>query len=195
MRILYVHGYNGDPYGSSYNHLKKAAGESHELLSVDYNAEDPREAIAIIRKAVMEQGIDCVIGASLGGFLTMHIFGVSRMIINPCWDPANELPHVGYTGETAVYSTLLEQFKENTDIEEKNLCSVCIAPQDELLGERYRDVLESHFRHVYEISGGHRICEKSAQEIINRYLPMHDANVSTFVKQLKSMDNLPIWDI
>ena len=195
MKVLYVHGYNGDPYGSSYNHLKKAAGESHELLSVDYNAEDPREAIAIIRKAVMEQGIDCVIGASLGGFLTMHIFGVSRMIINPCWNPANELPHVGYTGETAVYSTLLEQFKKNTDIEEKNLCSVCIAPQDELLGERYRDVLESYFRHVYEISGGHRICEESAQEIINRYLPMHDAYVSTFVKQLKGMDNVPMWDI
>ena len=195
MKVLYVHGYNGDPYGSSYNHLKKAAGESHELLSVDYNAEDPREAIAIIRKAVMEQGIDCVIGASLGGFLTMHIFGVSRMIINPCWNPANELPHVGYTGETAVYSTLLERFKENTDIEEKNLCSVCIAPQDELLGERYRDVLESHFRHVYEISGGHRICEESAKEIINRYLPKHDENVRTFVKQLKGMDNLPMWDI
>ena len=194
MRILYVPGYNGEAYGSSYCHLKNAAGDRHEVLSVDYNAEDPREAIAIIRKAVMEQGIDCVIGASLGGFLTMHIFGVSRMIINPCWDPANELPHVGYTGETAVYSTLLEQFKENTDIEEKNLCSVCIAPQDELLGERYRDVLESHFRHVYEISGGHRICEESAQEIINRYLPMHDANVSTFVKQLRGMDNLPMWD-
>ena len=195
MKLLYVHGYNGDPYGSSYNHLKKAAGESHELLSVDYNAEAPREAIAIIRKAVMEQGIDCVIGASLGGFLIMHIFGVSRMIINPCWNPANELPHVGYTGETAVYSTLLEQFQENTDIEEKNLCSVCIAPQDELLGERYRDVLESHFRHVHEISGGHRICEESAQEIINRYLPKHDENVRTFVKQLKGMDNLPMWDI
>lgn len=195
MKLLYVHGYNGDPYGSSYNHLKKAAGESHELLSVDYNVEDPREAIAIIRKAVMEQGIDCVIGASLGGFLTMHIFGVSRMIINPCWDPANELPHVGYTGDTAVYSTLLEQFKENTDFEEKHLCSVCIAPHDELLGERYRDILENHFRNVYVISGGHRICEDSAEEIINNFLPIHEENVRTFVKQLKGMDNLPIWNI
>ena len=195
MRILYVHGYNGDPYGSSFTHLKNATGDRHEVLSIDYDAQNPQAAIATIRKAVQELGIDAVIGASLGGFLTMHVFGVSRIIVNPCWDPANELPHVGYTGETAVYSTLLEQFKKNTDIEEKNLCSVCIAPQDELLGERYRDVLESHFRHVYEISGGHKICEESAQEIVNRYLPMHDANVSTFVKQLKSMDNIPIWDI
>ena len=195
MKLLYVHGYNGDPYGSSYNHLKNAAGSSHELFSVDYNAEDPREAIGIIRDAVKEHGIDTIIGASLGGFLTMHLFGFSRIIVNPCWDPANELPHVGYTGDTAVYSTLLEQFKENTDFEEKNLCSVCIAPHDELLGERYRDILENHFRNVYMISGGHRICEDSAEEIINNVLPIHEENVLTFVKQLKGMDNLPMWDI
>ena len=195
MRILYVHGYNGDPYGSSFSHLKKAAGASHELYSVDYKAEDPRAAIELIRQAAMFHEIDVIIGASLGGFLAMHIFGFSRIIVNPCWDPANELPHVGYTGDTALYSTLLEQFKENTDFEEKNLCSVCIAPHDEHLGERYRDILENHFHNVYEISGGHRICEVSADEIINNFLPIHEENVRTFVKQLKGMDNLPIWEM
>ena len=195
MRILYVHGYNGEPYGSSFSHLKKAAGDSHELFSVDYNAEDPRGAITIIRNAVRDYGIDAIIGASLGGFLTMHVFGVSRIIVNPCWDPAKELPLVGYTGNIGVYAELLEQFKEYTDIEEKNLCSVCIAPQDELLGERYRDVLEVHFRNVFEIPGGHRICKDSAEEIISKYLPIHDTSVRTFVKQLKGMDNVPMWDI
>ena len=117
MRILYVHGYNGEPYGSSFNHLKNAAGDSHELFSVEYNAEDPKGAIKIIRNAVREHGIDAIIGASLGGFLTMHVFGVSRIIVNPCWDPAKELPLVGYTGNIAVYAELLEQFKEYTDIE------------------------------------------------------------------------------
>ena len=195
MRILYVHGYNGEPYGSSFSHLKKAAGDSHELFSVDYNAEDPRGAITIIRNAVRDYGIDAIIGASLGGFLIMHVFGVSRIIVNPCWDPAKELPLVGYTGNIGVYAELLEQFKEYTDIEEKNLCSVCIAPQDELLGERYRDVLEGYFRNVFEIPGGHRICKDSAEEIISKYLPIHDTCVRTFVKQLKGMDNVPMWDI
>ena len=195
MRILYVHGYNGEAYGSSYRHLKNAAGDRHEVLSVDYDAENPREAIATIKKAVQELGIDAVIGASLGGFLTMHVFGVSRIIVNPCWDPAKELPLVGYTGGIGVYSELLEEFKQHTDFEEKNLCCVCIAPLDELLGERYRNELAKHFSSVYEISGGHRICKDSAEEIVNKYLLLHDENVSTFVKQLREMYNLPMWDI
>ena len=78
MKLLYVHGYNGDPYGNSYNNLKKACGEKYELHTIDYDPTRPREAVSMIHEYVSEHKIDVVIGASLGGFLTMNVFGVPR---------------------------------------------------------------------------------------------------------------------
>lgn len=75
MKLLYVHGYNGDPYGNSYNNLKNACGEKYELHTIDYDPTRPKEAVSMIRKYVSEHKIDVVIGASLGGFLTMNVFG------------------------------------------------------------------------------------------------------------------------
>ena len=97
MKILYVHGYNGDPYGESYNNLKNQCGTKHELHTIDYDPNKPIDAIKIINKYVDEHKIELIIGASLGGFLTMNVFGVSRIVVNPCWNPAIELPKIGYT--------------------------------------------------------------------------------------------------
>ena len=52
MNILYVHGYNGDPYGSSFQRLKEAIGEDHDLFSVDYDANNPVGAIECIKNAI-----------------------------------------------------------------------------------------------------------------------------------------------
>ena len=101
MNILYIHGYNGSPFGSSYHHLKLYAA-GHNLHSIDYNPEQPELAIQSIKQYVADNQIDLIIGASLGGFLAMHIFGVPHIVVNPCWNPAIELPIVGYTGDTAV---------------------------------------------------------------------------------------------
>ena len=106
MNILYIHGYNGSPFGSSYHHLKLYAA-GHNLHSIDYNPEQPELAIQSIKQYVADNQIDLIVGASLGGFLAMHIFGIPRIVVNPCWNPAVELPIVGYTGDTAVYERLL----------------------------------------------------------------------------------------
>ena len=98
QKILYIHGYNGSPYGSSYQHLKAACGEVYELHSIDYDPTQPRAAIKAIHDYITTHQINIVIGASLGGFLTIYLSGVSRMVVNPCWNPALELPKVGYTG-------------------------------------------------------------------------------------------------
>lgn len=76
MKLLYVHGYNGDPYGNSYNNLKNTCGEKYELHTIDYNPTQPKEAVNMIHEYVSEHKIDVVIGASLGGFLTMNVFCV-----------------------------------------------------------------------------------------------------------------------
>ena len=68
MNILYIHGYNGSPFGSSYHHLKLYAA-GHNLHSIDYNPEQPELAIQSIKQYVADNQINLIIGASLGGFL------------------------------------------------------------------------------------------------------------------------------
>ena len=42
-KLLYVHGYNGSPYGSSYHHLKEACGDTYELHTIDYAPLNPKK--------------------------------------------------------------------------------------------------------------------------------------------------------
>ena len=91
MKLLYIHGYNGDPCGESFKNLKTACADNHELFTIDYTPDCPKNAIAEIASFVRENKIDVVIGASLGGFLAMNLYGVSRIVVNPCWNPAKEI--------------------------------------------------------------------------------------------------------
>lgn len=166
MNILYIHGYNGNMYGNSYHHLQHHAA-GHNLYSIDYNPEQPEQAIQSIKQYVADNQIDLIIGASLGGFLAMHIFGVPRIVVNPCWNPAVELPTVGYTGDTAVYERLLNALLANINEEESRLCTGCFAANDELLGTRYKSEFEKYFQHTFDISDGHKITATSAQEILD----------------------------
>ena len=194
QKILYIHGYNGSPYGSSYQHLKAACGGVYELHSIDYDPTQPRTAIEAIRDYITAHQINIVIGASLGGFLTIYLSGVSRMVVNPCWNPALELPKVGYTGPTEEYEEILANFPMFHDYEECHLCSGCFADDDKLLGTQYKPIFSRYFANVYPISDGHRITAKSADEIINQYLPHHVAEVADFCTKLRAMDNAPFWD-
>ena len=194
MKLLYVHGYNGDPYGNSYNNLKNACGEKYELHTIDYDPTQPKEAVNMIHEYVSEHKIDVVIGASLGGFLTMNVFGVSRIVVNPCWDPAVELPKIGYTESVDEYAVMLEKLKENLDFEECFLCSGVFASDDEMLGNKYMEIFRKHFRGVYLIDGTHRISAEMTERIINDILPHHEEEATDFCSKLKEIDNAPWFE-
>ena len=184
-KLLYVHGYNGSPYGSSYHHLKEACGNTYELHTIDYAPTQPKEAIRTIRQYVQEHGINVVIGASLGGFLTLQLSGLTRVVVNPCWDPAVELPKVGYTGPINEYVDILSSFLKTHNDEDRHLCTGCFADGDELLGTQYKAIFAKYFDKVYSISDGHKITAQSAVEIINVHLPetLHDKIVEFEPKQ------------
>ena len=180
-------------HGNSYIHLAQHSSW-HNLHSIDYDPEQPEQAIQSIKQYVADNQIDLIIGASLGGFLAMHIFGVPRIVVNPCWNPAVELPLIGYTGPIEEYEDILAGFPMFHDYEEYHLCSGCFADNDELLGTRYKDIFTRYFANVYSISDGHRISAQSAREIIHQHLPHHTAEVKDFCTKLKGMDNAPWWD-
>lgn len=196
MKILYVHGYNGDPYGDSFQYLKsESIIHGHEMYTIDYDPNNPMGAIFDIFNYIKENKIDLVIGASLGGFLTMNLFGIPRIVVNPCWDPAYELPLVGYTGPTNIYTKLLDTLKENLDFEESNLCFGIFDEEDELLGTKYVNEFDKYFQIHYMINaGGHKIYKDTAKILFEVVIPDHIINVNEFVDSLMKIDNAPWLD-
>ena len=193
MNILYVHGYNGDPYGESFQYLKRESIiHEHTMYTIDYQPDEPYEAIRSIRQYIKDNKIDLVIGASLGGFLTMHLFGVPRIVVNPCWDPFVELPLVGYTGPIDIYNDLLKNLKENLDFEESVFCFGVFDEEDKLLGTKYVNVFSKYFNRHYMINaGGHKIYKDTAKILFEVVIPDHLYGVNNFVTTLKEIDNAP----
>lgn len=193
-KILYVHGFNSTPYSNTYNTFKKLLNpDFYELHTIDYDPKDPKAAVAEIKKYVKENEIDTIIGSSLGGFLTLNIFGVSRIVINPCWNPAVELPLIGYDGPTDVYKTMLADLRQALDDEEAGLVSGCFAPEDELLGKKYVNIFQKYFLRLYAIPGGHRVSNEAAELIVNDILPKHEYETNDFVRKYLDADMLPMW--
>lgn len=193
-KILYVHGFNSTPYSNTYNTFKKLLNpDFYELHTIDYDPKDPKTAVAEIKKYVKENEIDIIIGSSLGGFLTLNIFGVSRIVINPCWNPAVELPLIGYDGPTDVYETMLADLRQALDDEEAGLVSGCFAPEDELLGKKYVNIFQKYFLRLYAIPGGHRVSNEAAELIVNDILPKHEYETNDFVRKYLDADMLPMW--
>lgn len=193
-KILYVHGFNSIPYSNTYNTFKKLLNpDFYELHTIDYDPKDPKAAVAEIKKYVKENEIDTIIGSSLGGFLTLNIFGVSRIVINPCWNPAVELPLIGYDGPTDVYETMLADLRQALDDEEAGLVSGCFAPEDELLGKKYVNIFQKYFLRLYAIPGGHRVSNEAAELIVNDILPKHEYETNDFVQKYLDADMLPMW--
>lgn len=193
-KILYVHGFNSTPYSNTYNTFKKLLNpDFYELHTIDYDPKDPKAAVVEIKKYVKENEIDTIIGSSLGGFLTLNIFGVSRIVINPCWNPAVELPLIGYDGPTDVYETMLADLRQALDDEEAGLVSGCFAPEDELLGKKYVNIFQKYFLRLYAIPGGHRVSNEAAELIVNDILPKHEYETNDFIRKYLDADMLPMW--
>lgn len=194
MKILYVHGYNGNPYGDSYTNLKTACANNHELFTIDYDVTKPIDAIDSIHKFVRENDIELIIGTSLGGFLTMNVSGVSRIVVNPCWDPFVELPKIGYNGPIDDYIFLFNRFINSADFEEYHLCSGVFSYDDELLGLKYVDEFKKYFKQQFFIDGSHRINQQMAHKIINDILIKHEKEATDYCSGLKDIDNAPWLD-
>ena len=110
IKALYVPDYKEYKYGSSFQRLAKYAdaanfaGEKVEMLSFDYDPEEPTKSIRELRLYYYAHDIDLIIGSSLGGFLAACCPWTRRIVINPCWSPSVELPKAGYEGLTDDYA-------------------------------------------------------------------------------------------
>ncbi|MCQ2244055.1 MAG: hypothetical protein MJZ32_07335 [Bacteroidaceae bacterium] len=197
-KLLYIHGYNGSPEGSSCRLFRKyMPQEEWQVIGMDYTQDDCALALREIRETIEREGIDLVVGSSLGGFLTLLTTGIERIVINPCYLPSVELPKLGpHNGlpapskeMIATYAAFEPQLKTFSD-EERYLITGYFADDDELLGDRYADMFIEDVRGCYGIPGGHHVCEEAAKIICRPFTPEYRYLKAAHKASFKNKDSI-----
>lgn len=92
-RILYIHGFNGSPNGTTGTFIKKffkdASVIAPELDLLDYD-----NTVSKLKDIIKDNTITIVVGHSLGAFYTLALNTdeAFKIVINPCLYPSIEIP-------------------------------------------------------------------------------------------------------
>ncbi|GEM_PF-283203 len=98
-KILYIHGFNGAPVGTTYSRVKKffaddvIVAKKFDLLKYD-------ETMAELKEMIRENGVDMIFSQSLGSFYALALSmeleydAISKIIVNPCMLPSVEIPKI-----------------------------------------------------------------------------------------------------
>ena len=165
-KVLYIYGYGGSHLSSSPQKLRKILNAQDFLvLCVDYPQEDCAKALAFLQQYVIDEGIDIVMGSSLGAFLSLCLdVDVPKVIVNPCLVPTVELPKLqplpGKPHPTAAMVQSYAVFEEQAfdHVTPQTICFM--ADEDELLGTQYRPAMQAQMP-IVVIPGGHRISDEA----------------------------------
>lgn len=95
--VLYVHGFNGNPKGGTYEGLVEFFKDKPEYQVISFSFPklhtDVNETQKQIEALVDKYDVKLLIGASLGGFYTLCCERpVRKIVINPCMLPSVEIP-------------------------------------------------------------------------------------------------------
>ena len=169
-KILYIYGYGGSATGSTVTMLQRLMPEGYSIESFTYTQADCAKAREEIIAYIKEHRIDLVMGSSLGGFITLTLTGVPRIVINPCWKPSEVLPMIGAPAElVATYAPFEEAIEHPSD---PQLVQAYFADTDELLGDKYIERYQRCYdaTHCHRIPSSHHLSEEGAKVII-KHLP------------------------
>ena len=129
-------------------------------------------ALKQIRETVEREGIDMVVGSSLGGFLTLLTMGIRRIVINPCYSPSQVLPKLEpHNGLPAPSAEMIATYAECEPMlkafpeEERQLVTAYFAEEDELLGDTYQKAFLEEITGFQIIPGGHHVSEDAVKQI------------------------------
>ena len=168
-KILYVYGYGGSASGSTVTMLKRLMPEGYTVESFTYTQADFVKARQEILDYIREHNIDLVIGSSLGGFIALTLNGVPRIVVNPCWYPADELPRIDVSDEIVrTYAPYNRWVEEHITPDDRPLVHAFFGDQDELFGERYVGEFLRHYpeQQCHRIHSAHHLSEEGAMSIV-----------------------------
>lgn len=162
-RILFIHGYGGGAFGATATNLQRQLGEdatlfapafSNELSSFDNMLANIQHAQMVVEN----EGINLVIGSSMGGFTALRVKGCPRIVINPCMKPSEllYLPEFGNATQTEIDKYIhLEEALIPSPFEVDKTWAL-FAENDELFSYRwlFNQLFDSS--HAFSVPGEHQ---------------------------------------
>lgn len=189
LRILFVHGYNSGAFGFTATELQHQLGKRAVIFAPAFSngVERFENILANIRQAqtlIDYEGIDLVVGSSMGGFTTLRVKGVPRIIINPCMKPSEQfdkLELVSTTDEDIAKYAELEQKLAPTKEEEEQTWAL-FADEDELFS--YKTEFQNLFgmKNCLQVPGGHR---NNSTRVKEHIIPLIDTLLENGVIKCK----------
>lgn len=167
INVFYVWGYGGSPESNNIKYLQDALGNEYNVVSDYYAQYNPEEAIKDINYYIKKYKIDILVGSSLGGYITLQIPNIKRVIINPCLYPNIELPLLkDEDGEPSVPEHINEFYSKyinEHNVWENNSDDIIfiMGEDDELFGTKYVDEIKEHSQNVYLVKQGHHNTQES----------------------------------
>ncbi len=133
MKILNIHGYQGNAANSAYEALREC-GFDIISLQIDYDRTSPEYVMQLMNSQFTNNFCNAVVGTSLGGFYAALISAKNEcpcVLINPCLMPFLHLPRLGYMSDDGVME-YIRLFSGLADVD-INHVSTIIGGQDELI--------------------------------------------------------------
>ena len=190
-RVLFVHGYNGNPNGetaTSIRHYFEANGD--KFVSALFDLTDYDRTIKEIRSLIRENRINIIVGHSMGAFYTMALNDDEcfKVVINPCMYPSIEIPLID--SDIANDKEWIEYFKskEESIYSRGGLVAQTtfgiFGTNDELVS--YSDEFNAFFgcsirniKNSIVVSGGHQLSESAIETGLSRAMEYHNALTKT----------------
>lgn len=164
--VLYVHGFNGSPNGSTASAVRSFFG-AENVVAPQLDLTDFGGTVAELSSAIGGRNVSLVVAHSLGAFYALALGNpsVRTIVANPCMLPSEEIPRLApeLGGKWAAEAAEREREAYAGISEEARLRTFGIfADGDELFS--YRDKFRSLFgaerggsENSLRVRGGHRI--------------------------------------
>ncbi len=173
--ILYIHGYGSDANSTTGGEIRNALDESFKVVthsfSNDYGTVSTMiDNIELARNIIETQDINQVVASSMGAFIAMNCTGVTKILINPCMKPSEQLRLRVVPDISGSELKKYEDLEASIDISNFDFNNTYgfFATRDELFS--YMDLFNSFYNpdNCFTFDGEHRI---SATNIHKEIIP------------------------
>lgn len=133
MKVLNIHGYQGNAANSAYQALREC---DFDIVSmqIDYDRTPPESIMMMLKSQFANNFCNAVVGTSLGGFYAALVSAKSEcpcVLINPCLVPFMTLPRLGYKSDEGMIE-YMRLFSGLADTD-NSMVSTIVGAKDEVV--------------------------------------------------------------
>lgn len=163
MNILYIHGYGGTGNSRTAQALKTYLPEDYNVFEPCFPL-DPVKALKLAEKTIRKKEIDIVVASSLGAFTALQLYGIPKIVINPCLYPSKEIPKQSdISADILTKFAKIEKRISNLHYVDNRTIGV-FSTKDELFS--YQDEFFEHSFNIQTIEDTHRISVENVEKTV-----------------------------